>query len=213
VTLDNTSLQNQAYDAIKQLMIEGTLMPGEPVVERTLAERLGVSRVPVREAMLAMEKEGLLKKIGTKTRVVSEVSLVDILEIYDIREMIEATAAKLFAERATDELLTQLRALDVPYPSDEEEVRFHTFIVENCGNLRLAQLSKDMNIQLLQLQIRSMLERLGAMSSDWLIDEEYPHTGIVLALEARDPDRAEAAAREHMRKNRNALKRQMMGSR
>ncbi len=213
MTLDNNSLQNQAYKAIKQLMIDGTLTPGEQVVERILAERLGVSRVPVREALLALEKEGLLKKVGTKTRVIAEVSLVDILEIYDIREMIEATAARLFAERITDELLTRLKELDVPYPSDEQEVRFHTFIVENCGNLRLAQLSKDMNVQLLQLQIKSMLERLGVMSSDWLIDEEHPHTEIVLALEARDPDRAEAVAREHMQKNRNALKRKMMGTR
>src|SRR5437879_11262961 len=90
------------YDRLKQLILEGELAPGEPLVERTLADRLSVSRTPVREAIFRLEREGLVEAVDGKGAFVASYAIDDLIEIYQIREGLEPLAARLSCPHLLD---------------------------------------------------------------------------------------------------------------
>src|SRR3954466_15561268 len=90
------------YDRLKRLILEGALAPGEALVERTLAERLKVSRTPVREAIFRLEREGLIEAVDGKGAFVASFTIEDLIEVYQIREGLEPLAARLACPHITD---------------------------------------------------------------------------------------------------------------
>ncbi len=100
-------LRDQTYDALKDAIISGLLKPGDRLVEQQVADSLGLSRIPVREAFRRLQQEGYL--VGTKSGlVVREVSLQELHDLYAVRARLEGMAASLAAERATDEEIAGL---------------------------------------------------------------------------------------------------------
>ncbi len=100
-------LRDQTYDALKDAIISGLLKPGDRLVEQQVADRLGLSRIPVREAFRRLQQEGYL--VATKSGlVVREVSLQELHDLYAVRARLEGMAASLAAERATEEEIAGL---------------------------------------------------------------------------------------------------------
>ena len=99
------------YEEVRQAIIELRLKPGEALREAAIAEQLGVSKTPVREALARLEQEGLVETTSFKGAVVSGYSPEDLQEIYELRELLEGAAARAAAASASDETLTRLASL------------------------------------------------------------------------------------------------------
>jgi DNA-binding GntR family transcriptional regulator len=139
-----TSATGRVYGVLKQEILTCELAPGTPVYEGDIAERLEVSKTPVREALGMLVHEGLVEVRPRQGYRVTDVTLADVQEVFHMRLLLEPAAAELAAERATAEQLQELRSL---VEADEgasyqdrvrQAARFHTTLAEASGNSRLA---------------------------------------------------------------------------
>jgi len=190
------------YDRLKQLILEGDLPPGEPLVERTLAERLNVSRTPVREAIFQLEREGLIKAVDGKGAFVASYAIDDLIEIYQIREGLEPLAARLSCAHLTagdldyhEKQIKRYRTNPRLREQDPEKWlrlgwEFHQMFIHASRNARLIDVIERMQNQI-EL-FRSVVPRTDMQAA---VDE---HWEILSALRSRDPGRAEQAVRAHL---------------
>ena len=203
------SLADKAYLAIREEILRGQLRPGTPLSRRRLARELGMSVIPVSDALRRLEGDGLVEsraRAGTRVRTPTP---DDVRELYELREALETQSARLFAERATPAQRLELRRLaeqvDVLFgrlqtSGDDPAFRFavhshhvqlHMRIAENAGS--------DL--------LREMIERNHVLILNWLFDvagRRTPlppafHAQLVEALVSGDPARADAAMRAHVR--------------
>ncbi|HAU22025.1 MAG TPA: GntR family transcriptional regulator, partial [Erythrobacter sp.] len=100
----------RAYDTIRALILSGELSPGEQLSEEDLAERCGVSRTPVRDALRRLEAELLVRKNESQRSFVADWSLGDVADAFELRAMVEGYAARRAAERMDVRTMKQLRA-------------------------------------------------------------------------------------------------------
>src|SRR5690606_12292208 len=109
INLDNYKpLRELVFEVLREAIITGKLRPGERLMEVQLAEELGVSRTPVREAIRKLELEGLVLMIPRRGAYVAEISMKDIADVFEIRAALEGLAAQLAAERCTPEEIENL---------------------------------------------------------------------------------------------------------
>lgn len=106
--IDSNSLRVQVFREIEKAILDGVYSPGDSLIEMKLSTELGVSRTPVREALRQLELENLVKTVPNKGAVVIGVSEKDILDIYDIRVVLECLASRWAADNITDEELSEL---------------------------------------------------------------------------------------------------------
>jgi DNA-binding GntR family transcriptional regulator len=195
-----SSLTLEARDLLRRQIIEGTLRPRERLIAADLADRLQVSRTPVREALYLLASEGLVvpAKRGFAVR---EFTPSEIKEIYEVRAALEGMAARLAAERGTREAIEsvlEVQAGTVALARSAREVlvdkntRFHRAIFAAAGNERLGFLNGQNSEHFFNHRI-----------ADLYTDEEAAasvegHRRIEAALQKRDGDAAEKAARDHI---------------
>lgn len=211
------SITEQTSEAIKSMITTRELIPGQVVVERDLAEKLGTSRAPVREALVELEMKGLVKRIGPRTRIVVEMTLQDIVEIYQLREMMEGMAARLLATRVGGALLDELRGLAaavdaVQLPDTSDELDFHATILRECGNARLAQLAYPLNTQLPGVRFHELVTQTASIDVSHRPESRVTHTDIIEAIASGDQDKAESVARMHIREAKDRLVREWLGT-
>ena len=188
-----------AYALILEAIDMGEYRPGDKLVESDLAERLGVSRTPVREALKRLETQSLLTRSG-RSLIVSSLDHNQLSELYAVRTELEGLAARLAAVHAADEEVRVLRDMvesdrkligDAPALARANR-RFHKQIHLSSHNRFL--------VQQLDLVHRSMalmaVTTLAAAGRDKVAVDE--HDRIIQAIEARDPDRAADALRDHI---------------
>ena len=194
------------YDRLKMMILAGELASGEPLVERTLAERLGVSRTPVRETLFRLEREGLVELIEGRGAFVASYSIEDMIEIYEMREGLEPLAARLCCPHLKDEdldhheeQLKRYRARPSLRAEDPEKWRllgqeFHNLFIRGSKNARLIHVIEGMRhqIELFRGLGRTINPKTDVKSA---IEE---HWEILQALRARNPQRAEKAVRAHL---------------
>ena len=179
---------------------DGEFLPGMSLVETALATKFGVSRIPIREALRALEQDGLVIHVPGKGRFVAPLSTQDVEEVFFLREVLEITAARLAYERIPDEELDELsRLLDslTPDLSPRQDyftadVSVHDVIARNAGNRRLLAM-----LQLLNSQIERA-RRTAAMQRNRLDKSVKEHQDIVEALKLRDLPLVEARLRIHL---------------
>ncbi|GHA50880.1 GntR family transcriptional regulator [Streptomyces purpurascens] len=196
---------------LRQEIIAGSLRPGDRLVERELAERLGVSRVPVREAIRALVAEGFVHFETPRRTVVRRLTPTDVKELFELREALEVYAAGLAASRATPEDLAEVqelldRAAAATEAEDAEVItdvnsRLHDRIVAMAGNSLLTEA-----LEPVAGRLRWMTRR----------NEEWPqllveHRELYEAIASGDPDRARAHALTHVRTNYRSTVRQLFG--
>lgn len=198
----SSSLSERAYDAIKQAILSLELQPGEFMSIGSLASQLDVSRTPVREALLLLEQEGLVRLVPHKGAYVSELSVRDVEETFELRIVLERYAARTAATRFTsdelsrlDQLLTESKqAIDQGRFLEASDMgrRLHDALVEKVGNYRLMMILGQLDTHYTRFR------RFAALMPGRLQKSHQQHLNIVTALKSRDGDRAEQALADHL---------------
>lgn len=210
ISLDNYKpLRELVFESLREAIIKGRLRPGERLMEIQLAEELGVSRTPVREAIRKLELEGLVLMIPRKGAYVSQISMKDIADVFEIRRALEGLAARLAADRCTDEETEQLERLLVRIAESAErddvssavsfDTDFHESLMRASHNDRLSQMVANLREQIQRFRLTS-LSHPGRVK---LALEE--HKKIVEAISTRDPELAQNLAYEHIENAENSL--------
>jgi DNA-binding GntR family transcriptional regulator len=195
---------------LRRLILDGTLQPGERLVEDRLAQLLGVSRNPIREAMRVLEAEGFLDVVARRGAFVATLSARQADDLFDVRLALEPLGARLAAsadERLTGALDRARAILDLVQDSGPDQdldtlsnlhTELHSLIFEMTHNTYLIAIAIPM-----------------VKRGQWLLRQSAPlrtpaawsqHHGLIAAIEARDPELAEAAARHHVLSVRSALR-------
>lgn len=201
----------QIASIIRQAIISGELKPGQRLREPEIAESLGVSRSPIREAFRVLEAEGLVEITPNKGVSVTLLDENDLREIFELRILLESHGVRLACENMTEEHLRRLGAL-----IDEMEKRiqskdyldylhisqqFHEFYMKNCNNERLFNVFRILRNNILATQIFAYSYPDHASNS---IEE---HKNIFSALLEKNPDKAEKRLREHLESGYERAKR------
>ncbi|MCL5960397.1 MAG: GntR family transcriptional regulator [Chloroflexi bacterium] len=206
-------LVDQIADILRQMILGGRLQPGERLVQEKLAEKLNVSRTPLREAYRKLEEEGLLCVTPSGMIEVMKLDLHDALDIYDVREVLDGLAARLAAQRITpDELetleasLNKMKAMvdnpDIPLWT-RANLDFHLTITKASHNQRFVQFipSIRMSAQMLFPVLLCRAERITAALRE--------HTSIFDAIKDGDPDVAERCAKTHILSTKVMIQREL----
>jgi len=203
------TLAEEAYLAIRDEILRGVLRPGNALSRRRLAVQLGMSVLPVSEALRRLEEDGLVEsrpRAGTRVRVPSE---SDVRDLYELREALESQAARLFAARATPAQRRELRRLAdevdmlfgrLPTQKEDAAFRYHVHNTHVAFHMCIAEHARS-------ALLKQMIERKHVLILNWLFDVTGRRTALPLgfhatlaeALIAGDADRADAAMRAHVR--------------
>ncbi len=202
-------LREIVSDALRQAIRDGILPPGERLMEIPLAEELGVSRTPIREAIRILEQEGLIVMIPRRGTYVADMSLKDVTEVFELRSILEELAAELAAERITNEEIEALEQHLVEignYMNEnnldkvvQADILFHEILYKASRNDRLVEMIHNLREQTLRFRTLSM-SQTGRLAKTW--DE---HRQLVEAISDRDVERARHIARIHMEESEKTL--------
>jgi DNA-binding GntR family transcriptional regulator len=205
------AVRERVLASLRQEIIAGSLRPGDRLVERELADRFGVSRVPVREAIRALVAEGFVHFETPRRTVVRRLTPNDVRELFELREALEVYAAGLAAERVTPEALAGVeelldRAAAATEAGDAELITdinslLHDRIMAMAGNTLLTEA-----LEPVAGRLRWMTRR----------NEEWPqllveHRELYEAIASGDPARARAHALAHVRTNYRSTMRHLFG--
>jgi DNA-binding GntR family transcriptional regulator len=205
------SIQGRVTEGIRQHIIDGTLTFGDALSEIALAEEFGVSRTPVREALKQLQTEGLVEirpRVGTY---VTRPSRREIGELFQLKEILEGAAARLFAQRGD---VPELEALRHNVGRADEAVargdvdaytslvaEFHDLVIQGAGNSKLAQHHSTMMNQLAYWRlVQTSLSQPGR-----LVESDAEHHRVLGIIATKDGTTAERVMREHVRASQEAL--------
>jgi DNA-binding GntR family transcriptional regulator len=201
--VENLTLWQRVYEHLRTAILEGRLEPGTELTEVALAEQLGVSRGPLREAIGRLAAEGLVTVSPRRGTVVRSLSKEEFLELYQVREALERMAMQLAALRLTDEEFDGLTALNEEMAAHaagnkveaffEANLAFHARLLEASGNEKLQELYRQLLGQLGRYRLRSLMLRGNLQRS---VSE---HKTILRAARRGDAERAAQLMAEHIR--------------
>jgi DNA-binding GntR family transcriptional regulator len=216
-TLGNSSkglsLAEQAHQAIRLAIRQRRFRSGDRLIENELADMLGLSRTPIREALSRLQAEGLAEQHPHRGFTVVEFDHAMVSELYQMREALEGTAARLAAKNADEAELSLLESLHLDYAQlvqgeDPAEIalknrQFHEALILCAHNRFLLRIMEPLHDALGLLGESNMLDLNRAKEN--VVD----HAKILNALMAKDPIAAESAAREHIKKAYSARVKRM----
>ena len=195
-------LRDVVFNTLRQAILKGELAPGERLMEIQLAEKLGVSRTPNREAIRKLELEGLVLMIPRKGAEVAKISEKSLRDVLEVRRSLEELAIELACERMEAEDLRRLeqcqenfcRAIRSGSPMEmaESDEAFHDVIYQSTGNEKLVQMLNNLREQM----YRYRLEYIKDADKRQVLMVEHEH--ILSALKVRNLAEARMAAREHI---------------
>ena len=199
---DFLPLRDVVFNTLRQAILRGELQPGERLLEIHLADKLGVSRTPIREAIRKLELEGVVLMIPRKGAVVAEITEKSLRDVLEVRRALEELAMKLACEKILDEEIEELKVAakefeDALKTGDvtvyaEADVKFHDIIYRTTDNQRLIQLLYNLREQMYRYRVE-YLKRDD--SHDTLLAE---HQYIIETLEKRNADEAIKAICAHI---------------
>lgn len=200
------SLSHQVYEAVSQQIAAGMLRPGERIVVEHLAEQLGVSPTPVREALSRLVRDGVVVELpGSKLQLI-DLTPTYIAEVFQVRAALEGLAAELATPRAAREILDSLRqrlavigmsiAAGNTAAYTQSDADLHAFIAQTAGNQLLIH-----NLQSLQLHINLIRAFAQRHNGDHLRRSHDEHLAILAAFAQRDPAAARQAVERHIRES------------
>ena len=196
------TLVDEAYDAIKQRIRDNRMTPGSNVPEQELAESLGVSRTPVREALIRLESEGLVQVVPRHGVRVLPIKTEDMQEIYDILTAVEPFAARRLAEsgptpevlsrleHAVEEMEAALEKQDLSRWANADE-QFHRELLNGLGNRRLSEFIDRLNDQVHRARMVTL--RLREVPRESTLEKR----AIFEALRQADGKEVEKLFRKH----------------
>jgi len=188
------------YEQVRDAIHNGEFKVGDRVTEVALAEKFGVSRTPIRDAISKLEADGLLTNVPRRGLIITDLSHQQIGELYMMREIMEGAAARLAALAGSDAEITTLQdlvntevgAMDDPQKLSDINKRFHRLLALAAHNRYLL-----MAIEQLSITMSLLPSLLGEGARARTAHDQ--HIQIVEALQKRDPEAAEKAIRQHIR--------------
>ena len=204
------SLTSVVQAEIERLILSGELAPGAKLTEALLADRLGVSRGPIREAFRMLEEAGLVRLEKNRGVFVRSIPIDEAMEIYDLRAMIDESVGRQLAERITPVQLQQLRGLveqmerlvkeghdtSASDPYHRLNLAFHDRLVEFAGNRKLLALYRRLVNEL------SLFRRLNLSDGGQIPVSVAEHRAILKAIAAGDAEAAGQALRAHVQESK-----------
>lgn len=194
-------LQGQsAYERLCEEIRSGALKPGARLLETEIAERLNISRTPVREAIRRLESEGLVDHLPRTGAVVRTLDYPEIMELYEMRTVLEGTAARLAARAASPVELEELKSINAEMAGATGDGKalvrlnrqFHARLMDAARNRFLLRSAETVEKTLL------ILGRSSMESPERAREAVEEHGAVLAALEARDGEAAERAMRRHL---------------
>lgn len=199
---DYKPLREVIFNSLREAIIIGELRPGERLMEVQLAEKMGVSRTPVREAIRKLELEGLVNMIPRKGAHVAELSVKDIMDVLEVRASLDGLATSLASERITDDELKELKYINGQFASYIEkenlngsikkDVEFHDIIYKASRNDKLISILNNLREQVQRFRV-IYLKDYGSPVN--LIKE---HNEIFEAVSTRNTEFARNFAKAHI---------------
>lgn len=201
---DTSTFKNRAYSALKEVIVSLNIydQPHEVRLdERQLAQSLGVSRTPVREAMAQLEREGFVHSVPRRGIYVVRKTRREVIEMIQVWAALESLAARLITLHATDAEIGRLREMFTTFENgtlhakldeySEINIEFHQAIIALGGNGILVNLAENLFTHM------RMIRRKTIGENDRVARSIEDHLAIIQALEARDTERAEVLVRNH----------------
>jgi len=196
------SLTDKAYDQIKEWILDFSIKPGSHLSIGELAEALGISRTPVREALSRLEQKHMVVRMPMKGFTVKALDLEEIKDLFEVRTAVEILAARQAARRLSTESRAQIaESLDATAATIEKgfksrsldlEQNFHVKILEASGNIALAEIGRGV------LERIWAIQRFGLVTFDEMYLAHEQHTGIFRAMIEGNSERAAFLMQEHM---------------
>lgn len=195
-------LRDVVFNTLRQAILTGELKPGERLMEIHLANRLGVSRTPIREAIRKLELEGLVTMIPRRGAEVAEITEKSLQDVLEVRRALDALSVELACDRITEEDLKQLEKACKCFEETIEgkdlkkiaqaDVALHDIIVKATGNARLVQMVNNLSEQM----YRYRFEYIKDESNHQRLVEE--HRVIFESLKRKDKETASQTAKLHI---------------
>ena len=203
INLDNYKpLRDVVFENLRTAILEGNLKAGQRLMEVQLADQLGVSRTPIREAIRKLELEGLVVMLPRKGAYVANMSFKDLIDVLEIRSSLEGLAASLAAERRRDEDIVELERVAKEFETSvreadidnvlKKDVEFHEKIFLMANNKKLYQLITSLWEQVHRFRVTYVSNYDASLS---LVDE---HNRILEAVKSGDSELAKKYATEHI---------------
>ena len=195
-------LRDVVFKTLRQGILKGELEPGERLMEIQLAERLGVSRTPIREAIRKLELEGLVLMIPRKGAEVAKISENNLRDVLEVRRSLEELAIDLACQRMTEEELSELKKTEERFAKAiqtgevmeiaQTDESYHEIIYNSTKNQKLVQILNNLREQM----YRYRLEYIKDEDKRQILLVEHDH--IIKALSLRHVQEAKMAIREHI---------------
>lgn len=207
------SSAEEAYFQIREMIVIGTLRPGQIINEQDLARHLGISRTPVREAIQRLAKQHVIEVFPRRGLAVAKLGLDDVQAIFEAREAIEEKTSELAAMRRTDDQAAALVSLGrrINSVAKDEDVtvflevdqQLHRLIAASASNRHLTD-SADHLLMLSKWLWYQYFHTRGSRPSDF-----FNHEPIIRAIVDQDADSARLAMREHVQQSREVIRNEM----
>ena len=202
-------LRDVVFKTLRKAILTGNLKPGERLMEIHLAERMGVSRTPIREAIRMLELEGLVTMVPRCGARVSQITFKGLKEVLEVRVALDALAIELACDRITEDQLRRLNDAMVKFeqatkPGNEvrmaqADARFHDIIMEAAGNEKLAQMGYNLSEQVYRYRYECVKDE--SMHAELISEHREMYESIV----GKDKERAGRAVRLHIAKQEQAI--------
>jgi DNA-binding GntR family transcriptional regulator len=211
--MQRRTLTDEVYDWLIDQIVIGELRPGDQVVEARVARELDISTTPVRAALEAMVTEGVLRRRVHHGCTVTDPTLEEHADIIELRESVEALAARLMASQGTEENIARLtvacEAVNEAIADGDieqyalKDFEFHRQIIRGCGNDYVVRVANAETLLLLSLfedePLRAEVLERGMSPAD-------DHRRILRAIQQQDPESAERCMREHVRSKLSSVR-------
>ena len=195
-------LRDVVFNTLRQAILKGELEPGERLMEIQLAERLGVSRTPIREAIRKLELEGLVHMVPRKGAEVASISEKSLREVLEVRRSLKELAIELACQKITAEQIKELEEAEVQFADAvqkgdamtiaESDEHYHDVIYQATDNSRLVQILNNLREQM----YRYRLEYIKDADKRQILVVEHEH--IIRAVKNHNIPEAKQAMREHI---------------
>ena len=203
-------LRDVVFNTLRQAILRGELKPGERLMEIQLANKLGVSRTPIREAIRKLELEGLVLMIPRRGAEVAEITEQNLRDVLEVREALEELSVKLACEHATQEQIEEMKQAAQVFKESlsgddvtriaEADVAFHDAINMATDNQKLIQILNNLREQMYRYRVEYLKDE---KNFPILIRE---HSQIVEGLTAKDKTMLTAAMHKHVMNQATAVK-------